>query len=164
MPSGRKPNVQRRRHVLRLRAQGLSLSEIAKRFNITKQAVWSLINHRPSLTATRSVPCSVCAKPILSPGALPRDRAAALCLDCLHQRPLTPFGQRLKALRLSAGLSPSELAKRAGLAPGSLRSYEEDERLPRRSTVGRLVRVLGGGLLGPNSPFVSRSSLYGEAS
>jgi transcriptional regulator with XRE-family HTH domain len=163
MPSGRKPNLQRRRHVMRLRAQGLSLSEIARRFRISKQAVWSLLNHRPRLTSARAIPCSRCGGQIRSAGALPRDAESALCTTCLNQSPDSPFGQRLKSLRLAAGLSLTDLSRRTGLSPGSIRAYEEGLRMPRRATIGRLVRVVGGGLLsGTLSPV--RRSCYSDAS
>lgn len=157
MPSGRKPNLQRRRHVLKLRAQGLTLSEIAQRFGITKQAIWSLLNHRPRLTSSRTVSCTSCGSQIVSAGALPRDAQSALCVSCLQKQVGVPFCQRLKALRLAAGLSQADLARRTRLSPGSLRAYEDGSRAPRRSTIGRLVRVLGGGLL-------ERHACYSDAS
>lgn len=47
MPSGRKPNLERRRQVIRLRDKGLTLYEIALRFGVSKQAIWSLLHTRP---------------------------------------------------------------------------------------------------------------------
>jgi Helix-turn-helix domain len=38
-----------------------------------------------------------------------------LCLACLEQRPATPFGQRLKAFRLAAGMTLHELTERSGV-------------------------------------------------
>ncbi len=152
MPSGRKPNVERRRQVERLRAQGLSLNDIARRFGVTKQAVWSLLNSRPQRTAARAVACTGCGAVILSPGALRRDADTALCLACLRARPAVPFAQRLKALRLATGLSRTELAARSGLAPGSLRAYEEGRRAPQERTALRLARVLGDDVLGAPAP------------
>jgi len=147
MPSGRKPDLDRRRQVLRMRDRGLTLSQIAGRFGVSKQAIWSLLNARPPRTATRAVPCSGCGTLILSPGALRRDADAALCLDCLRAWPEAPFAQRLKALRLAAGLSRTELAARSGLAPGSLRAYEDGVRRPHGRSVARLAGVLGEELL-----------------
>jgi len=65
----------------------------------------------------------------------------------LRAQPDAPFAQRLKALRLAAGLSRTELAQRSGVAPGSLRAYEDGERSPHGYSVARLARVLGGDLL-----------------
>jgi transcriptional regulator with XRE-family HTH domain len=147
MPSGRKPNLERRREVLILREKGLTLDEIAQRFGVTKQAVWSLLNTRPQRTSARAVPCTNCGDRIVSPGALRRDAVSALCLDCLHSQPDAPFSQRLKALRLAAGLSRSELSERTGLAPGSLRAYEDGLRQPQERSVARLAVILGDDLL-----------------
>ena len=147
MPSGRKPDLDRRRQVLRMRDRGLTLSQIAGRFGVSKQAIWSLLNARPPRTATRAVPCSGCGTLILSPGALRRDADAALCLDCLRAWPEAPFAQRLKALRLAAGLSRTELAERSGVAPASLRAYEDGLRKPQGRSAARLARVLGDDLL-----------------
>jgi transcriptional regulator with XRE-family HTH domain len=147
MPSGRRPNLERRRQVLKLRDKGLTLSEIAKRFGVSKQAIWSLLNGRLLRTVGRAVPCTACGGIILSPGALRRDAATALCLRCLDARPEAPFAQRLKALRLAAGLSRAELAERSGLAPGSLRAYEDGHRKPQKRSATSLARVLGARLL-----------------
>jgi transcriptional regulator with XRE-family HTH domain len=148
MPSGRKPNLERRRQVLKLRDRGLTLKEIAKRFGVSKQAVWSLLNSRPQRTAARAVPCTGCGAVIVSPGALRRDAISALCLGCLRLRPQATFAQRLKALRLAAGLSRTELAQRTGIAPGSLSAYEEALRKPQDRSAARLAHVLGEELLG----------------
>jgi transcriptional regulator with XRE-family HTH domain len=147
MPSGRKPNLERRRQVVQLRNRGLTLDEIAGRFGVSKQAIWSLLHGRPPRTAARAVACTCCGGLISSPGALRRDAATALCLDCLANRPNTPFAQRLTALRLAAGLSRTELATRSGVAPGSLRAYEDGSRNPHRRSAARLADVLGEDLL-----------------
>ena len=55
MPSGRKPNVNRRRQVARLLCKGLTLTEIARQFGVSKQAVWSLLKTRPQRTSARAV-------------------------------------------------------------------------------------------------------------
>jgi transcriptional regulator with XRE-family HTH domain len=152
MPSGRKPNLERRGQVLHLRDKGLTLTEIAHRFGVTKQAIWSLLNSRPQRTAARAVPCTGCGALILSAGALRRDAATALCMGCLRSRPEAPFAQRLKALRLAAGLSRAELAQHSGLAPASLRAYEEGQRKPQNRSAARLVAVLGGDLVNGRTP------------
>jgi transcriptional regulator with XRE-family HTH domain len=148
MPSGRKPNLERRGQVLALRDKGLSLNQIARRFGVTKQAIWSLLNSRSQRTAARAVACTGCGTMIVSPGALRRDADSALCLACLDARPQAPFAQRLKAVRLAAGLSRAELAARSGVAPGSLRAYEDGGRKPHRRSAARLARVLGAAVLG----------------
>jgi transcriptional regulator with XRE-family HTH domain len=49
----------------------------------------------------------------------------AVCLACLPTGPDAPFGVRLKACRLAAGLTQRGLAKRAGLHPQNLRVCPE---------------------------------------
>jgi transcriptional regulator with XRE-family HTH domain len=164
MPSGRKPDLERRGQVLRLRDKGLTLHEIALRFGVSKQAIWSLLHTRPQRTAARAVACTGCRKMILSAGALRRDAAAALCLRCLAGSPEAPFGQRLKALRLAAGLSPTELAQRSGLAPGSLRAYEDGARKPQQRSVLRLAGVLGDGLNGGKARKPAAKKQFSDAS
>src|SRR5260370_35149400 len=110
MPSGRKPNLKRRGQVRELRERGLTLKQIANRFGVSKQAIWSLLHDRPQRTAARAAPCTACGAMIGSPGALRRDAAAALGLGCLRRRPIVPFAHRLKPLRLPAGLSRTERA------------------------------------------------------
>jgi transcriptional regulator with XRE-family HTH domain len=149
MPSGRKPNLERRRLVRELREHGRTLTEIAQQFGVSKQAIWSLLHSRPQRTAARAVACSVCGTMIVSPGALRRDAATALCLPCLRARPETPFAQRLKALRLAAGLSRAELADRSGVSPGALRAYEDGRRKPQESTTARLAFLGDLALRGP---------------
>ena len=51
------------------------------------------------------------------------------CLDCLARHPEATFGQRLKALRLAAGLTKIQLREAAGLSPGRIRYYEADQEL-----------------------------------
>jgi transcriptional regulator with XRE-family HTH domain len=76
----------------------------------------------------------------------PRD-ATALCLACLRQRPHTPFGLRLQAVRLAAGLTLAELSRRSGVSAPSLRTYERGQTFPSASPLRRLLRTLGSDLL-----------------
>jgi transcriptional regulator with XRE-family HTH domain len=72
----------------------------------------------------------------------------ALCRDCLAKWPDAPFGERLRAFRLAAGLTVRELAGRVGVADSVLHGCECDggQRLA-WSLLLRLARVLGTGLL-----------------
>jgi transcriptional regulator with XRE-family HTH domain len=163
MPSGRKPNLKRRRQVALLRDSGLTLAEIARRLGVSKQAVWSLLNQRARRTASRAVPCCACGALIVSPGALRRDADAALCLPCLRARACVPFAIRLKALRLAAGLSRTQLSQRSGVAAGSLRAYEDGLRKPHARSATRVARVLGEELLGA-APRKSARRRFSDAS
>ncbi len=147
MPSGRKPDVERRRRAARLRAGGFTLASIAEKLGVSRQAIWSLLNTRPQLTQARALTCRGCGALIISAGALPGDTDSALCLDCVEAEPDLSFGQRLKALRLAAGLTRSELAVQTGISTGSIRAYEEDRRTPHLRSIARLASLLGNHLL-----------------
>jgi transcriptional regulator with XRE-family HTH domain len=53
------------------------------------------------------------------------------------------MGTRLKGLRESAGLTQAELARRAGVPLGSLRSYEQSVRTPLLDQAAKLAVALG---------------------
>ncbi len=52
------------------------------------------------------------------------------------------FGKRLSQLRLEQGLSQSELARRAGLAPSAINNLEHGRRWPRETTLHKLAAGL----------------------
>jgi transcriptional regulator with XRE-family HTH domain len=146
MVSGKKPNLVRRKKIAQMRAKGLSLAEIGRRLGVSRQAVQITVRamERP---VVRAVACAGCGAAVVSAGALRSDRGAALCLPCLRRKPSAPFGQRLKACRLAAGLTKVELSRRTGVNLQVLRHYEAGPREPRWSQVARLVRVLGPALV-----------------
>jgi transcriptional regulator with XRE-family HTH domain len=142
MVQGRRPNPEQRRRLAELRARGLSYAEIGRRLGVSKQAVHLALRKlgRPP----PSVPCARCGTPIVSAGALAGDRGTALCLACLERTPGAPFGRRLQALRLAAGLTQTQLNRRAGLARGTVWRYERYGHTPRSRNLARLARVLPG--------------------
>jgi DNA-binding XRE family transcriptional regulator len=163
MPSGRKPDLERRQHALKLRDRGWSLSAIAHKYGVTKQAVWSLLNVRPQRTRTRTATCSCCGSLIVSDGAVSHDEGSALCLDCLELLPNVSFAQRLRSLRLAAGLSRTDLAVRSGISPGSIRAYEDESRRPHPRTLRQLAQFLGTSLLSDTLLFPTRTQLSGAS-
>jgi DNA-binding XRE family transcriptional regulator len=149
MVQGRKPDLKRRRRVAALRARGLSLTAIGRTLGVSHQCIQEMLQ-RMANPRVLSVPCCACGRSIISDGALPGDKDTALCLPCLAARPKAPFGQRLKAHRLAAGLTQSELADRAGISAKSIWHYESQGMEPRERNRARLVEVLGAGLLPPH--------------
>jgi transcriptional regulator with XRE-family HTH domain len=160
MPSGRKPNLRRRRQAFQLRDQGLTLSDIAHRLGVTRQAIWAILQKRPCVTQIRTVPCTNCGAAIVSPALLAREAARVHCLNCLANGIEVSFGQRLRGLRLARGLTQTDLWRRTGITPGSLRAYEDDLRHPQRQTLKLLVSVLGPGLL-PHGPLPVAAACQG---
>jgi DNA-binding XRE family transcriptional regulator len=90
----------------------------------------------------RSVPCAGCAAAIRSPACLPTDAGLALCLPCLAARPAAPFGVRLKSVRLSAGLTKAELARRVGTSHKQIDYYERGINIPRIRIGQRIALAL----------------------
>jgi transcriptional regulator with XRE-family HTH domain len=164
MPSGRIPELERRRQALKLRQRGWTLEAIARKFGVTRQAVWSLLNTQPQRSRVRVLVCTGCGALIVSDGALRNDAPCALCLDCLETRPEVSFGRRLKALRLAAGLTRTELCRMALVPTGALRAYERDQRKPQASTVARLARKLGADLVPGMCLFSAERQRYNGAS
>jgi transcriptional regulator with XRE-family HTH domain len=141
MPAGRQPDLDRYRRVAALHARGLPKPEIARQVGISPRRVAQILELLS--LAPRSVACCRCGVLIFSPGALLRDARQALCLPCLGRTPAAPFGQRLKAYRLAAGLTRSELARRCGRYPASIQRYEDDGSHPEPENLLRLADALG---------------------
>jgi transcriptional regulator with XRE-family HTH domain len=57
-----------------------------------------------------------------------------------------PFGEKLKSLRLAAGLTQAQLADRSGVPLGTIRDYEQGKRDPALSAAQKLARGLGASL------------------
>jgi transcriptional regulator with XRE-family HTH domain len=70
-----------------------------------------------------------------------------LCLACLAKRPASPFGARLKACRLAAGLTVEKLAAHSGVPAHVIRGSEAAGRCPRWERLVKLIRVLGADLV-----------------
>jgi hypothetical protein len=88
------------------------LAEIGRELGITRQRVQRVLK----LTSTiRLVPirCTECGKVITQLSGVAHNNRAVLCLACLAKHPQAKFGQRLKALRLAAGLTLTALERRA---------------------------------------------------
>jgi transcriptional regulator with XRE-family HTH domain len=139
MVRGREGNRERRRLASELRAQGWTLTAIGERLGISRQAVQQLLK----TAARRRVSCAGCGTAIVSAGVLPGDEGNTFCVACATGRPGIPLGQRLKAHRLAAGLTLSELARRAGMTPQRIAHYERELIRPTPVSAARLAQALG---------------------
>jgi transcriptional regulator with XRE-family HTH domain len=137
---GRPADLERRRRAAELRAQGLTLREVGWRLGITKQAADQLL--RP-LSGYATSSCISCGKPALN------DRPAPRCVACRAADPAASFAERLRALRLAAGLTQAGLAARAGVSEATVSDYECGPRRPRPRRLAALARVLGPSLQDP---------------
>jgi DNA-binding CsgD family transcriptional regulator len=150
--SGRRRDQARRQQVVQLRAQGMSVADIARRLGLTRQGV--LHHLRPvAVPGAPAVYCRRCGAIALPANSNLREPRPALCPACVAQQPGVPFSAILRAYRLAAGYTRAELARRSGVHANTVLTCESAGRgRPRRDTVAKLVRVLGPGLLATGAP------------
>ena len=142
--SGSKPDRRKQRQVPELRAGGLTLAEIGRRLGLSRQ----LVHHHlkaAGLAGPRrgTVRCCAYATVITTGHHTIEHNCRPLCLGCLARRPEVPFGRRLKAYRLAAGLTAEQLATRSGVPAHAIRAIERGTRWPRWETVARLICAVG---------------------
>jgi transcriptional regulator with XRE-family HTH domain len=122
--------------VLALRARGLTFAEVGRRVGVSREAARLMV-----LAAASLPPCASCAS------SLPRGSRGGRCPACVVADPAAPFTERLRALRLAAGLTQAELGARAGLSHPAISDCERGRRRPPPDRLAALARVLGPGLL-----------------
>jgi transcriptional regulator with XRE-family HTH domain len=133
-----------RRKAIELRARGFTTGEIGERLGITRQGAWRLLsNYGRSKPAPAIIVCCLCGNAITAGGAKLKNNGPVPCLDCLRQRPETPFAVRLKVFRLIAGWTQEELAKRVKIRPDTLRRYERGQTERSWRNLVKLMRALG---------------------
>ena len=113
MVQGRKPYLAIRKRIARLRADGHSGAEIARRLGVSHQAIYPILNGT-ALRRGAAVCCS-CRATILSAQASKQLRGL-LCLDCLARSPAAPLGQRLSSLRIIAEMTQAQLSEATGIS------------------------------------------------
>lgn len=133
----------------RLRAQGLTLREIAERLGVSRQAVhallvyWERDNRGPDQPVVRSIHCRACGGVVGEvPPAFARYDGQVYCRRCLAKRPELPLPERLRSLRVAAGLSMTDLDIKAGLRLSTTLRCETGKSRPRLDTLARLATVL----------------------
>jgi DNA-binding XRE family transcriptional regulator len=142
--SGGTPDRRRQHQVAELRAEGLTLAAIGRRLGLSRQ----LVHHHlkaAGLAGPRrgTVRCCACAAAIATGHHTIEYNREPLCLACLERRPDAPFGRRLKACRLAAGLTVEQLADRSGVPAPAIRAVERGACWPRWGRLARLIRALG---------------------
>ncbi len=131
-----------------LHAGGLSLAQLAARLGCTRQGAHYLLRAAGvEIARTVLVPCPRCGAVA---GRIPARRgppASALCRACLARSPGAPFGARLRACRVAAGISLKELARRSGLSATGLIGYDAGRVLPSGRCLAALLALLGPALV-----------------
>jgi transcriptional regulator with XRE-family HTH domain len=138
---------QNRRAMANLRAKGMTLVEISRRFGVSAQRVQRVLKKVQVEPVPVPVNCIECNSTIDSPALLRCDAGETLCLQCLARCPDAPFARRLRALRLGAGLTRGQLAGRAAMSESTIGQYERGQGFPGRMALQALVRILGSELL-----------------
>jgi transcriptional regulator with XRE-family HTH domain len=119
MPRKIVANPTRRKQIAALRASGLTLAKIARRFGVTKQSIQFALH-----MGARRIHCRVCNCEVNPAGAMARDDREVFCLTCLAESPYATFGEHLQAYRIAAGLRIVELSNRTGVSVGQISAYE----------------------------------------
>jgi transcriptional regulator with XRE-family HTH domain len=137
-------NDQNRQVMAGLRAEGMTLVEISRRFGISAQRVRRvLMKDKKVECRSLSVTCIECNSPIDSPAILRCDAGETLCLQCLARCSDPPFSRTLRALRLAAGMTRGQLAGRAGMSESTIGQYERGQGTPGHMVLKALARILG---------------------
>jgi DNA-binding XRE family transcriptional regulator len=87
--------------------------------------------------------CASLNDPDHSPGLVAKNAEEFMDYDDTKERLPVVFGRNLRAARLGAGLTPSEVAQRTGIAPGLLIQIESGTVDPDLILVGKLAKVVG---------------------
>jgi transcriptional regulator with XRE-family HTH domain len=146
--SGRWGDRARRQRAAALYASGLSLAQVGARLGCTRQAAHYLLRAAGARAARGvAVHCPRCGSVAGRLPAVSRPRALALCSDCLAHAPDAPFGERLRACRVAAGLSRNALAREAGIPAPALAAYEAAGAAPAGRCLTKLLAAVGPALV-----------------
>jgi DNA-binding XRE family transcriptional regulator len=148
---GRKTDESRRRQIAHLRECGWTFTAIGRHFGVTRQCVQALFRLSGKYEGMAGICCCECRREISPWDGKRRGGMAAaqpvLCLECLARHPQACMGERLKAFRVHAGLTQGELGQRLEMHYDSIGRIERGEVDPNWSTIARLIRIFGIGLV-----------------
>jgi DNA-binding transcriptional regulator YiaG len=125
---------------LELPSQGLGLRKISKRVGLSPQGVRYLLAQRPTITQVLN--CSGCGR-VVATDAVTHSDGPALCPACVSARRDAVRGERLRALRLAAGLAQQRLADLLGVSQRRVNSWEPGRGVTSGNNLHRLAAALG---------------------
>ena len=134
-------NHNQRKKVVSLRQKGKSLAQIGKILGVSRQRISWLLQTEGKMTAdatVRTVTCPACLRKRECIVAMAAEEA--LCDGCL--KPDSPFGERLRSLRLSAGLRRKDLERLSKVDSHAIRDFEEGKRLPLPRAAAKLESAM----------------------
>ena len=141
MPRGKPPDLKRRQQIAELRAAGLSLTEIGRKLGVSRQSVHQQLQRSGQTIRRPGILCCVCGRMLGPRLRTASERGSVHCTACL---PLdATLGQRLRAYRVAAQLTPADLAARTGVPQPRIYSWECDQKHPLPHNIARLGQVLG---------------------
>jgi len=145
---GRPPKLALRQKMSELRLAGCSFAKIGKDLGVSRQSVHALLKrHGEKIVRRAELLCHGCSRLILKGDPRTWDRQKVWCLKCLEEMPDAPFSVRLRAFRLSLGMTQKELAERADLAIWSIQYHERYASNSKWKILVKLVKVLGSRLV-----------------
>jgi DNA-binding XRE family transcriptional regulator len=140
---GSMPDVERRRLMLELRQQGLSLGAIGERLGVTRQCVHSALRRIREAETDPGITCCRCGQRVAQRLGPMRASDPVFCRACLTRMPGATFAERLRSFRLAAGLTQKDLATRSGVDETLICNYERGRHYPRPDRLAKLERVTG---------------------
>src|SRR6516164_3903390 len=107
---GRPPKLALRQKMAKLRRAGRSCAEIGRILGVSRQYVHAFLRrHGEKIVSLARLLCQGCSG-LIRKGDRPKwSRQNVWCLKCLEKMPDAPFSVRLRAFRLSLGMSREEL-------------------------------------------------------
>ena len=105
---------------------GITHSFLASELGVSRQYVWQVLNGRIPLSHTKAQSISKTVETIVT-----------------HETHLTSFGARLRAARLSAGLTLKQVASMIGYSWVGVERWEKDICLPKPGVLWHLFTLYG---------------------
>jgi lambda repressor-like predicted transcriptional regulator len=148
---GATPDKARRTAIAKLRAEGLTFTEIGKRLGITRQAANEMLHRSGERVQPPGIHCRECKHEICPwnstwRGGI-RKNPPVYCLGCLAKHPEATLGARIMAYRMHAGMSRRELSRMTGIEVNYLGRVERDTVSPLRTDLKKLELLLGTGIV-----------------
>lgn len=110
----------------KMRAWGITVSYLSRHLGVSRQYGWQAVNHRTLVSPER---------------ATELDRALDSLIEA--RRKQRTFGQRLRAVRVAAGLTLKDVADRIGYSWVGVERWEKDVCLPKPGVLWHLLSLYG---------------------
>lgn len=110
----------------RMRASGLTITYVARQLGVSRQYAWQILNYRTHLSVERA-----------------REIEQAVEGITAARRHLDSFGKRLRAARISAGLTLKEVASMIGYSWVGVQRWEKDVCRPKPGVLWHLLHLYG---------------------